>query len=142
MLLSDYGSKRGQRLFIEIMERTLNGTSLTSACSLLLKRVRVGFGVVLQFRGVVRTLGRASSFHTRRSSEGSKTPMQTSSQVRQLANKSVFLSQCSYPVTAIFRRRLRWVGRIDAGLRKRTAKLVGTRPSLSKRCTAPSSLCP
>src|SRR5450759_3727113 len=51
----------------------------------------------------------------------------------QLANKCVFLSQCSYPVTAMFRRRLRWVGRIDAGLRKRTAKLVGTRPSFSKR---------
>src|SRR5450756_30306 len=33
----------------------------------------------------------------------------------------------------MFRRRLRWVGRIDAGLRKRTAKLVGTRPSFSKR---------
>jgi len=51
----------------------------------------------------------------------------------QLANKMVFLSQCSYPVTAMFRRRLRWVGRIDAGLREKTAKLVGTRPSLSKR---------
>ena len=44
-----------------------------------------------------------------------------------------FLASVQYPVTAIFRRRLRWVGRIDAGLRKRTAKLVGTRPSLSKR---------
>jgi hypothetical protein len=52
---------------------------------------------------------------------------------RQLANKGEFLSQCSYPLSAMFRRRLRWVGRIDAGLRKRTAKLVGTRPSFSKR---------
>src|ERR1039458_6670531 len=36
-----------------------------------------------------------------------------------------FLASVQYPVTAILRRRLRWVGRIDAGLRKRTAKLVG-----------------
>jgi integrase len=57
----------------------------------------------------------------------------TSSQVRQLANKCVFVIECSALVTAMFRRRLRWVGRIDAGLREKTAKLVGTRPSLSKR---------
>ena len=49
-------------------------TSMNSACSLLLKRVRVGI-----HRRVVRTLGRASSFQTRRSSESSKTPISLAS---------------------------------------------------------------